>query len=209
MLVAHLLKIILIYYETLLINVRRLSKINVLSEAKVKILWELWKSEKPLTLKDIVESTGIKGRSVNMHLLWLRRVGYVSAVRKGLYSITDTGKEKIGFPKMTPERAKFILRNVSFKESFHFYLDINKPLGISAYNINEFYDLLRKIEIKSVEFHAYRGDFELWIHFLGDVELAKKLRLLRERSLLGEKLREEILDITRRRIENLKRSAGM
>ncbi|MFH0897773.1 MAG: hypothetical protein V1850_07000 [Candidatus Bathyarchaeota archaeon] len=37
-----------------------------------------------------------------------------------------------------------------------------------------------------------RGDFESWIHYLGDIELEKRLVLIKELNLIGEALREKL-----------------
>jgi len=57
--------------------------------------------------------------------------------------------------------------------------------------------------LKSIEFHIPRKDFELWIRSLGDLELSKKLELLRMRHLSGENLRKEVYETVNSRIEEL------
>jgi hypothetical protein len=55
----------------------------------------------------------------------------------------------------------------------------------------------------SIEFHLYRGDFEAWFNGLGDIELARKTMLIRERKMHGEELRNKLYNIVKNRFEEL------
>jgi hypothetical protein len=46
-----------------------------------------------------------------------------------------------------------------------------------------------------VEFHFNHGDFESWFTGLGDVELVRKIALLKEKRLVGEELRAKLRQI--------------
>jgi len=49
------------------------------------------------------------------------------------------------------------------------------------------------VNVKSVEFHLYRGDFEKWIsEVLQDEELAEEVRKLQRFNLTGEVLRNQL-----------------
>ena len=54
-----------------------------------------------------------------------------------------------------------------------------------------------------IEFHLSRGDFENWISSLGDIELARRLRLIREKNLTGEALKEKLHIAIRTRCDQL------
>ncbi|RLI37616.1 hypothetical protein DRO55_00955 [Candidatus Bathyarchaeota archaeon] len=179
--------------------------IPTLSQAKINILRVLWEADKPLTLKEISVRAGVKPRSANMHLLNLRMMGYVETPRRGFYALTDEGKAALGLPRVDGEGARRILGEVPPEKAFHFYLKIGSPLGLSARSLTQFCEMVKTINIKSIEFHTARGDFELWIHFLGDVELAKRIRLLREKGLSGEELRGKLYKIIKSRCEELRR----
>ncbi|KYH41070.1 MAG: alpha-amylase [Candidatus Bathyarchaeota archaeon B26-2] len=140
-----------------------------------------------------------------MHILGLRLAGYVSMPKKGYYTITEEGKGVIGLPTLTKEQANSILREVSPEKAFHFYVGLDQPLGFSANSLSEFCEKIQTIDLKSIEFHMARGDFELWIHYLGDVELAKRLRSIRESGSSGEDLRKELYETLKSRFEELKR----
>ena len=59
------------------------------------------------------------------------------------------------------------------------------------------------MNMKSIEFHASRRDFELWLDSLGDLELAKIMGIIRRASLAGENLRERVYESVKSRCEEL------
>ncbi len=176
-----------------------------LSQAEKEILERLLKAANPISLGQIAEEIGLKVRSANMYLLGLRKAGYVSRTESGYYALTDLGKEAIELPKVEEALAKNILSKTSVEKAFHFYNDINYPLGIWAESLVDFCEKIKSIDLKSIEFHMARGDFELWIHYLGDMDLAKRLRLIRESNLSGEALREEIYRAVNSRCDELRK----
>jgi len=89
------------------------------------------------------------------------------------------------------------------EKAFQFYAGIDQPLGIWSDSLSDLCEKIKSIDLESVEFHISRGDFELWVHYLGDVELAKRLRLIRGTSLSGETLRDEVYDVVKSRCDKL------
>ncbi len=174
-----------------------------LSKEKKDILEMLWRIDKPVNLENIVRETKLKTRSVIMHLSTLKRMGYVSTIKDGLYVLTDLGREALGLPKIDRDLARKILSKVPQEKAFHFYIEIDKPLMVSSDSLTDFCEKIKSIYVKSIEFHSSRGDFELWIHFLGDVELTKRLRAIRDMNLTGEELRKEIYETVKSRCEEL------
>jgi hypothetical protein len=83
----------------------------------------------------------------------------------------------------------------------------NQYLGVYANSLKDFTDKIQKIDLKSIEFHLPRKDFELWIHDIGDPELSKKISLIRGRNLSGENLRKEIYETVKSRYEELTKLA--
>lgn len=100
-----------------------------------------------------------------------------------------------------------ILASVQSDKAFHFYLDIGMPMDESATSLREFGAKLKTVDIKSLEFHVKRGDFEKWVYFLGDGELAKSLISVRDRDLSGEKLRVNLVSVVQTRVRQLERAA--
>jgi hypothetical protein len=138
-----------------------------------------------------------------MHIVGLTRLGYLQQREKGLYVITEKGKKTLGFPEIDREKAGAILAYLPLEKSFHFYVDIGKPLDVHAASLQDFCDKILKIDISSVEFHVNRGDFEAWFMDLGDIELARKTLLVKEQKLLGEELRQKLYEIVKNRCEEL------
>jgi len=167
------------------------------------VLQLLWKAENPASIKDVSEKLGLKARSVNMHLLRLVQSGLVSKTKDGYYTITDSGKEEIGFPKTDGKLAKKVLGKALPEKAFHFYRGIDQPTGISSDSLTDFCEKIKTLDIRSVGFHAARGDFEAWISSLGDIELAKRLELIRREGLAGENLRQRLHKALRSRCDEL------
>jgi hypothetical protein len=100
--------------------------------------------------------------------------------------------------------AEKILSPVPQDMAFHFYGDIDRPLGTSATSLNDFGAKLKSLDLTSVEFHTKRGDFEKWIYMLGDPELVKGFMKARESNLSGQKLRGELVRLVQTRLRQLK-----
>jgi len=174
-----------------------------MNEPKEKILDLLWKTEAPVNLKEVAQKTGLKTRAANMHLLRLTKSGHILKSKDGLYTITDVGKEAIGLPKIDQKTARRILSKTPPEKAFQFYSGIDQPTGISSDNLIDLCEKVKTLNIKPVEFHTARGDFELWVSSLGDIELAKKLRLIRETGLTGDLLRERLHKVLKSRCDEL------
>jgi len=166
-------------------------ELKELDEVKEKILEKIWEIGKPVTVREVSEKMGLSARSVNMHLLGLRKTGLV--VRSGSgYIITEEGKEKIGFQKIDEKTVKKILDRTPRENVFHFYVRVDQPLGTVSDCLSDLCEKIKSIDIRSIEFHTARGDFESWIRYLGDVELSKRLRLIKDANLSGEALRAQL-----------------
>ena len=170
-----------------------------LSPVKQEILETMLLHEKPVKAIEIAKETKKEFPPVMMHLLGLARMGYVSSPEKGLYVITEKGKEALGIPEINKEKATAILAYAPHDKAFNFYVDIGKPLNLHAHNLRDFANKLEKADIASIEFHIKRGDFEVWFNGLGDVELAKKVALLKQKNVVGEDLRMQLHEIVKQR----------
>jgi len=172
-----------------------------------KLLVDLWVAGKPLTLQGIAEKIGLDSSSTMEYLLGLIKAKYVSVPQKNYYAITNLGKQAIGLPKVDKNLAQNILGSLSLEKAFHFYYAINQYSGVHATSLNDFVDKIQTVNLKCIEFHVPRRDFELWIRSLGDMGLSKKLEMLRMRRLSGETLRKEVYETVNSRCEELTRLA--
>ena len=81
-------------------------------------------------------------------------------------------------------------------KGFHFYLTINKPLGIVARSIAELPGIMRNLPAESIAFHLKRGDLAYWIRtmFYWE-ELARELEELGKKDLSVEELKRKAIEI--------------
>jgi len=172
-------------------------------EAGKKILEILWEVREPIKSREIAEKMGLNVRSSTMHLLRHVKAGYVFTPKKGYYTITEKGKEEIGLPRIDKAKALALLSPVPIEKAFHFHTGINQYLGIYANSLNDFREKIQTIDLKSIEFHLPRGDFEFWFHDLGDQELTKRIVLISKMGFSGEGLRKKVYETIKDRCEEL------
>lgn len=174
-----------------------------LSPVKQLVLETVWMLGKPAKPMEVAYEIGLSFPTVMMHMIGLTKMGYLETFGKGYYTITKRGREVLGLPEINVEKAGQILASLPMEKAFHFYVNIGKPLNVSAASLTDFCEKIQKIDIASIEFHFYRGDFEAWLSGIGDVEIVKKLALIREQKLLGEELRRKLYEIVKNRCEEL------
>jgi hypothetical protein len=98
-----------------------------------------------------------------------------------------------------------ILRTVPREEAFYFFTSIGNYTGQSAASLDEFLQKIKDVNIKSIEFHVYREDFEKWVsQTLGDVKLADEIKGLRSLKITGNSLRDRLYFAVSRRLKELK-----
>lgn len=111
----------------------------------------------------------------------LAKVGLVSRVGGG-YGITEKGKAALRAVVAVPVNMAFC-----------FYLGMDQPTCFLAKSIKEFYELVKIVDITSLEFHLYRGDFENWVRTaVKDSVFADELGCVKDSQVKGEQLREAI-----------------
>jgi hypothetical protein len=170
-----------------------------LSPAKYEILKTMLLLDKPERATHIAKEAGREFPAVMMHIIGLTRMGYTTSPEKGLYTLTEKGKKALGVPEINRDNARAILAHMPQGKSFHFYAGVGKPLNLNAYSLQDFRDKILKVDVGSIEFHMTRGDFEAWFAGLGDVELAKKITLLKEKKMAGEEPRRRLHEIVENR----------
>lgn len=102
-----------------------------------------------------------------------------------------------------------ILKTVPKEKAFYFFTSIGNYTGESASSLKEFMERMHNVNVKSLEFHLYRGDFEKWIsEVLQDVELAGETRRLQRLNLSGDALRAQLNAIVSKRMKYLSDRLG-
>ena len=179
-----------------------------LSPIKQEILETMLLNDKPMKALDIAKEAKKEYQPVNMNLLGLTKMGYVSLPEKGFFIITEKGKRYLGIPDTTKEKAEAILSYLPHDKAFNFYVTVGKPLNLHAHSLRDFANKLDKADAASVEFHLQRGDFEAWFKGIGDEELAKKTALLKKKNVAGEDLRIQLRGIVEQRYLDLAKLSG-
>jgi len=105
---------------------------------------------------------------------------------------------------MTLDTSSKILRTVPREKAFYFFTSIGNYTGASASSLKEFMGKINEVNVKSLEFHLGRGDFEKWIaEVLQDTELASEIKRLQKLNLTGSGLRDQLSFIVSRRFKRL------
>ena len=174
-------------------------RLNPIKKTILEVMAEEIQPRKP---KDIAQKVGLNFSSCMMHILGLKKAGYVSSPEKGYYKITDLGRELLK-PKVSKEAAASLLSPVAPEKAFYFHTGINKYSGLQANSLPDFCEKLKNADIHSLEFHLSRKDFERWLESIGDLELAKKMGIIRETEVSGEELRRLIYNAIKTRCDVL------
>jgi len=89
-----------------------------------------------------------------------------------------------------------LLRKVTKQEGFHFYLALGEPLEKTAISLADFAEKMTDVDVRSVNFHYPRKDFEKWIfEVIGDTKLASRLNMI-----------NQIVRVVKVRLSEIKRS---
>jgi len=164
--------------------------------------------DKPEKAVNIAKENGKDFPSVMMHIIGLTRMGYTTSPKKGLYILTEKGKQALGIPEINGDNARTLLADMPQDKTFHFYASLGKPLGLQAHGLKDFCNKILEVNSDSIDFHVNRGDFEAWFSGVGDVELAKKVALLKEKKLTGEALSRKLRELVNNRCKALATLAG-
>jgi len=108
--------------------------------------------------------------------------------------LDEYNQEHGELPKLnvSPEPPK---KEVAREWGFYFYQDVNKPIFEAAFNLEEFWEKVKKVPVASLEFHQKRGDFAKWIRdVFKETQLAERIEKIYSS---GEDLRRELLNSPR------------
>ena len=98
------------------------------------------------------------------------------------------------------------LATLTANEPFLFYTKAGKInfTSVMSWSLKGFWETLRTVDVKAVEFHNRRGDFESWAQqSLQDKALACQLKEIRTKKLKGEVLRKAVVDAVEKRFKEV------
>jgi len=102
------------------------------------------------------------------------------------------------------EDSSQVLRNVPREKAFYFFTSVGNYTGMSAASLKEFMEKVNGVNVKSLEFHLQRGDFEKWVEeVLQDKDLARDIKRLQRFNLTGNALRNQLSMVVSRRYKRL------
>lgn len=156
-----------------------------MTEKRLKILKVMNTITDKVGWKEFTEMVGLTPNQTKQALRELIKRGFVRKVGQG-YSLTEKGKIVLMALNKVPEG-----------KEFRFYTEIGQYTGCSAESLQDFYQLIKKVDSAALEFHVSRGDFENWIETVfHDTQLANELMRMRKSNLKGETLRNKLVKAT-------------
>ncbi|MFH2110686.1 MAG: DUF5752 family protein [Candidatus Bathyarchaeota archaeon] len=107
-------------------------------------------------------------------------------------------------PTLNKADANKFLRTVPKNEGLGLYKAPGEFTGKTVLNFSALSEALRSVDIRAINYHFKRRDFEKWIRgTIGDEELARRFGRL-DRELHGEKLRSSMATLVKTRLDELK-----
>jgi predicted transcriptional regulator len=153
-----------------------------MDEQQYKVLKALNEATNRMDINMFAKKVNLNPNEAIQQIQQLAREGFLQKVGSG-YGITAKGKTALK-----------ALTHVPNEMGFEFYFALDQPADLTADTLEEFYMVVKQINVGSLEFHLYRGDFESWLkEAIKDSELAYNFGTLKATSLKGEELREELL----------------
>jgi predicted transcriptional regulator len=154
-------------------------------EEQLKVLKVMNEVTSRIDMNTFAQMVGLNPHQTIERVQELVNAGLVRKAGGG-YGITEKGKAILQAFTPVPKDA-----------AFHFYTAIGQPTGFSAESLKDFYEIVKRVAVESLEFHLYREDFENWIKAVfKDAALADELANMKNSQLKGEDLRKEILKAT-------------
>ena len=98
------------------------------------------------------------------------------------------------------EQAPVAVISVPVEKGFHFFTGVNEPTGICATSMTNFLDQLKRIDLRSLQFHLERNDFSRWLReVVNDSSLADDFDGLQAVKFSGKEIRRGLLELTQKR----------
>jgi len=151
-------------------------------EEKVKILKMMNEATGRMDLNEFARTIDLTTKQTIEQMDFLTKTEHLKKTGGG-YGITEKGKTTLRAYVTVPE-----------KMEFYFYIGIGQPTEFKAKTLKEFYEQLKIVDIASLEFHLYRGDFENWVrNAVSDLPLAEEFSKIQSAKLYGNNLREKLV----------------
>ena len=107
-------------------------------------------------------------------------------------------------PQLDKATTSKILRTIPKNEGLELYKAPGEHTGKTATSLGDLNEKLRQIDIRAVNHHFKRREFEKWIrNTIGDEELARRFSRI-DREGHGEKLRAQMITLIKTRLDELK-----
>ena len=98
------------------------------------------------------------------------------------------------------------LATLTANEPFLFHRGVGEEnfTGVMAWSLKGFADALKTVDLKALEFHDRRGDFDAWAeHSLQDKVLSTELTKVKSAKLRGQQLRKMLVETATKRFDDL------
>ena len=184
----------------------KVSSVSEFSQDEIAVLKKIKVLEKATSeslVRELGEPYTVEGLSTYLKSLEEKKLLNWTQQNHSAYELTPLGFIAIG---ALPESAKKIYSSVPREKCFYFYTGVgpDKFTKMSACNLSDFKERVKRVDSKSLEFHVQRSDIAKWFNdVLGEPELAKEFDRLRTLNLYGEVLRTRMARLIETRIERL------
>ena len=149
---------------------------------RFRVLKVISEATRSLNLNEFAQMVGSTSSQTMKRIQELLKAWFLRKIGGG-YGIADVGK--VVLKAFSP---------VSTDMEFRFYVALGQPTSFSARSLIDFYEVVKQVDVGSLEFHLHRGDFENWVRIpLNDAELTEAFADLRIAGIAGENLRLEIV----------------
>jgi DNA-binding Lrp family transcriptional regulator len=120
-------------------------------EERLKVLKVMSEVTSRIDMNTFARMVGLNPSQTVERMQELVNAGFIKKLGGG-YGITEKGRAILKAIAPVPKDM-----------AFHFYKRIEQPTGFSAESLKDFYEIVKRVAVESLEFHLYRGDFENWI----------------------------------------------
>lgn len=155
-----------------------------MNQKEIEILKIMNQATNRMDLNMFAQKVNLNPNQTIQQVQELAKKGLLRKVGSG-YGVTEKGKAALKAFTALPNGLEF-----------NFYIQLAQPTGQTAQTLADFYEIIKQVNAASLEFHLYRGDFEVWIKdALNDPELAKQIGDLKAEGLKDEDLRKKLLKL--------------